>query len=422
MQWLSWDRNLKTRLIGESLFHALFWMYFPFITLYFSNAFGKNIAGVLMTVPPLVGIIGSLLGGHLADRFGRRPIMLLGAFIQVVMFALFSMSISHWMDYLAYIGIGFGGSIYGPASFAMVADITLEKDRRRVFATFVTATNIGAVIGPALGSIFFFHFRNELLWTCTLVTLLYSIAIIFTIRETLPKTVKKAKTSNTIILILKEQWQSYYVIFRDKVFFIYIIAGVLITIAFVQLNLYLAVYVKEFVPTQTLLIWKDWSHSITNTGVFGWMLGLNGLLFVICSLSVTKWFEHWSDRDTLIISAILFGLGMFFVGLTTNIWLLLIFTVIFTLGELICSPVANSFVSKYAPEDARGQYMAASNLQFSVGRFLAPVTIILSEWLPPIGVFGFILLCTWMSALLYVKIFKMISSKYTEKKGTTINS
>lgn len=422
MQWLSWDRNLKTRLIGESLFHALFWMYFPFITLYFSDAFGKNIAGVLMTVPPLVGIIGSLLGGHLADRFGRRPIMLLGAFTQVVMFALFSMSISHWMDYLAYIGIGFGGSIYGPASFAMVADITLEKDRRRVFATFVTATNIGAVIGPALGSIFFFHFRNELLWTCTLVTLLYSIAIIFTMRETLPKSVKKTKTSNTIILILNEQWQSYHVIFRDKVFFIYIIAGVLITIAFVQLNLYLAVYVKEFVPTQTLLIWKDWSHSITNTGVFGWMLGLNGLLFVICSLPVTKWFEHWSDRDTLIISAILFGLGMFFVGLTTNIWLLLVFTVIFTLGELICSPVANSFVSKYAPEDARGQYMAASNLQFSVGRFLAPVTIILSEWLPPIGVFGFILLCTLMSALLYVKLFRIISSRYTEKKRKSINS
>lgn len=422
MQWLSWDRNLKTRLIGESLFHALFWMYFPFITLYFSDAFGKNIAGVLMTVPPLVGIIGSLLGGHLADRFGRRPIMLLGAFTQVVMFALFSMSISHWMDYLAYIGIGFGGSIYGPASFAMVADITLEKDRRRVFATFVTATNIGAVIGPALGSIFFFHFRNELLWTCTLVTLLYSIAIIFTMRETLPKSVKKTKTSNTIILILNEQWQSYHVIFRDKVFFIYIIAGVLITIAFVQLNLYLAVYVKEFVPTQTLLIWKDWSHSITNTGVFGWMLGLNGLLFVICSLPVIKWFEHWSDRDTLIISAILFGLGMFFVGLTTNIWLLLVFTVIFTLGELISSPVANSFVSKYAPEDARGQYMAASNLQFSVGRFLAPVTIILSEWLPPIGVFGFILLCTLMSALLYVKLFRMISSRYTEKKRKSINS
>lgn len=408
MQWLSWDLNLKTRLIGETLFNTLFWMYFPFIALYFSDVFGKNVAGVLMAVPPLMGIIGNLLGGYLTDRLGRRPVMLLGAFIQVGMFTLFAGSISHWFDYLAYIGIGFGGSIYSPASSAMVADLTPEKDRRRVFATFVSAMNIGAVFGPVLGSVFFFHYRSELLWTCTLVTLLYSIAIFFMIRETLSESAKNVEESKTMSLLLKEQWQNYVVIFRHKVFSIYIIAGILFMIAIMQLNLYLAVYVKEFVPAQTLFIWKDWSFFLSNSEVYGWIMGLNGLLFVLCSLPVTKWFEHWSDRNTLILSSILYGLGMFLVGFTTNIWLLFVFTVIFTLGELIHSPVVNSFISKYAPEDARGQYMAASNLQFSIGRFIAPVTMILSEWMAPIGVFGFILLCTLISAVLYVVLFRMI--------------
>lgn len=108
---------------------------------------------------------------------------------------------------------------------------------------------------------------------------------------------------------------------------------------------------------------------------------------------------------------------MFLIGLTTQVWLLLVFTFVFTIGELSRSPVTDSFISKYAPEHARGQYMGAANLQFSVGRFIAPVTIMLSSWFPPVVVFGFILLATILSSLLYVQVFKIIPSSYYERKA-----
>lgn len=394
--------------MGETLFNMLFWMYFPFMTLFFSDAFGKTIASMLMTVIPLIGIVGGLFGGYLSDRLGRRPAMLLGAFMQSAMFALFAISSSQWLEYIAYIGVGLGGSIYSPASSAMVADITPEKDRRMVFATFVTGKNIGAVFGPLLGSIFFIHYRTELLWTCTIVTLLYSLVILWKIRETLPKSNKIQQESYKMSKVFIEQWHNYGLILRDKVFAIYIVAGILVTIAIMQLDMYLATYVKEYVPAQTLFSYKDWSFSLSNSEIFGWMLGLNGLMFVLLVIPVTKWFEHWSDRNVFILSSVLFGVGMFLIGWTTNIWLLFIFTIIFTIGELARSPVTQSFVSEYAPEDARGQYMGASNLQYSIGRFFAPITILLSSWLGPIEVFGFIFLVTLISAVLYVKLFKLI--------------
>ncbi|MFF0829496.1 MDR family MFS transporter [Brevibacillus sp. NPDC003359] len=411
MQWLSWDLNLKTRLVGETLFNLLFWMYFPFLTLHFSDTFGKNIAGLLMTVPPIMSMVGNLFGGFLADRFGRRYVMLSGAFLQTGMFVLFAFSLTSWIDYLAFIGIGLGKSIYSPASSAMVADLTSEKDRRRIFATFATAMNIGAVLGPALGAIFFFQYRSELLWTCALVTFLYTIAIWINVRETLPPSVKSSVDSIHFPSVMKEQWQSYTVILRDKAFAIYILAGMLITIAMVQLDLFLAVYVKEFVPAQPLLSWNEWSLSLGSTEIFGWMLGISGLLFVLCALPVTKWFENWSDRNVFLLSSLLFGVGMFLVGFTTNAWLLFGCVVIFTLGEVMRTPVEQSFVSKYAPENARGQYMGAANLQYSLGRFLAPVTVILSEWIMPIGVFAFILLCSLLSAILYVKLFQIVQNR-----------
>ncbi|MFD0697632.1 MDR family MFS transporter [Paenibacillus sp. GCM10027628] len=422
MNWLKWDLNLKIRLTGDTLFNLLFWIYFPFITLFFSDAFGKSIASMLMAVPPLISLVGSLFGGFLSDRLGRRPAMLLGVFLQTSMFAIFALSSSHWLDYLAYIGLGLGGAIYMPASSAMVADVIPEKERRMVYATFVTGRNIGAVFGPALGSVFFFRYRHELLWTCTTLTMLYFLTILFMIRETLPETAGLTRSGHKLSVILKEQISSYGVIFRDKVFALYIAAGILVTIAFMQLDMYLAVYVKEYVPAQPLLVFRGWTVSLSSTQVFGWMLGLNGLLFVLCALPVTKLFEKWSERNILIMSSLLFGAGMFMIGLTTHAWLLFIFTFIFTIGELSRSPVTDSFISKYAPDKARGQYMGASSLQYSAGRFIAPVTIMLSTWFPPPVVFGFIFLVTILSSFLYVKVFRIIPASYYDHKREEVAS
>lgn len=408
MQIRLWNPNLKVRLIGEGLFNLLFWMYFPFITVYFGTALGSHIAGILMAVPPIFSIMGSLLGGALADRLGRRPVMLLGASLQTVMFALFAMSSSHWMDYIAFIGIGLGGAIYRPASSAMVADLVPAQNRRQIFATFVTANNIGAVLGPALGAIFFFHYRQELLWTCALVLLLYFIAMYIVVHETLPHSAKSSPESSVpITRVFKDQLKGYGIIFRDKVFLVYILAGIFALIPIMQLDLYLAVYVINEVPAQPLFTWMDDSLLLSSTEIFGWVLGLNGLLFVLFVLPVTKWFRHWQERNVFILSSLLSGVGTFALGLGTNIWFLFFITIIFTFGEIVRSPVTQSFISRYAPEHARGQYMGADNLQFTIARFLAPMTVFLSSWVPPMGIFSIILVVACISIALYIQLFRM---------------
>ncbi|WP_340700970.1 MFS transporter [Brevibacillus borstelensis] len=411
MKIRSWNNNLKTRLIGEALFNMLFWMYFPFITVYFGAALGNHIAGILMTVPPIFSLIGSLLGGALADRWGRRPVMLLGAFLQTVMFALFAVSWSHWIDYIAFIGLGLGGAIYRPASSAMVADLVPAQSRRQVFATFATANNIGAVLGPALGAVFFFHYRQELLWTCALVLLLYFIAMYAIVHETLPRSAKNPEAPASISRAFKEQWKGYGVILRDKVFLVYTLAGIFALIAIMQLDLYLSVYVINEVPAQPLFPWNGDTLLLSGTEIYGWLLGFNGLLFVLFILPVTKWFNHWQERNVFILSTLLAGGGTFLVGISTNIWFLFFVTVIFTFGEIVRSPVTQSFISRYAPEHARGQYMGADSLQATIGKFLAPVTVFLSGWMPPMGIFSLILALALISTALYIQLFRM----YVEK-------
>lgn len=181
-----------------------------------------------------------------------------------------------------------------------------------------------------------------------------------------------------------------------------------ITVSIMQLDLYLAVYVRNYVPAQELFSIGGWSVALSSEEVFGWMIGLNGLLFVLLVIPVTKMLDGWSDRNSLILAACLSGFGKFLVGFTTSAWLLFGITVILTIGELIHGPVVQNFVSKYAPENARGQYMGASDLQYSLGRFIAPLTVILSVSLSPVLIFGFIMVCALISAVIYVFMFKIL--------------
>ena len=400
-----WDTNLKIRLLGETLFNLFYWMYFPFIAVYFSQTISLTWAGLMLMVPPIISLLFNLIGGYLADTYGRRPIMILGGAIQTGMFALFALSPSPWLDYGAFLGISVGTALYKPASDAMVADLVDDKNRREVFATFMTMNNVGAVLGPIIGAVLFFEYRSLLLWSCTAVTFCYAVLLFVQLKETMPQREQYEKSSASQVLLL--EFKDYFNMRKDKAFMYYIVAGIFSVIAIMQLDLYLAVYITEYVPLQTLFSWKAWLIQIEGAEVLGVILGLNGILFVLFVLPITKWLKSWTDERVFILSCLLAGLGMFAVGFTTNIWILFFLTVIFTFGEIVRAPVMYNFVSTHAPENARAKYMGAANMQFTLGRFIAPVTVFLAAWLSPIFIFSAILLSALISLILYKKLFRL---------------
>lgn len=67
-----WNSNLKIRLIGETIFNVFYWMYFPFLAIYFSQSFGLGWTGIFMTIPPIISLIAGMVGGSVADRMGRK--------------------------------------------------------------------------------------------------------------------------------------------------------------------------------------------------------------------------------------------------------------------------------------------------------------------------------------------------------------
>ncbi len=206
MRIRDWDFNLKVRLFGESLMNITFWMFFPFLTIYFAEAFGKDKAGLLLILSQVFSVLANLLGGYCADRFGRKTMMVLSAFGQGICFILFAIASSpaiesYWLGFICFTFVGVFGAFYWPASQAMVADVVEEKHRSDVFAIFYTSINIAVVVGPILGALFYVQYRSQLLLIAGIVCILLALVLAKWTRETVPE--------NTAVAGENDKWYSF---------------------------------------------------------------------------------------------------------------------------------------------------------------------------------------------------------------------
>jgi MFS transporter, DHA1 family, multidrug resistance protein B len=419
MKWKDWDTNIKVRLIGEFFVNLLFWMFFPFMAIYFSDELGKQTAGILLVLSQVVGVITNLVGGYCADRYGRKKMMVISAWGQAASFVFFVLANSPWMDspiltFIAFSALGLFGSLYWPASHAMIADVVEEKHRTEVFAVFYTSINISVVFGPVLGSIFFFSHRFELLLACLIGSIILAFVLAKYIKETVPvkkEILEQVGADKKWHEAVWEQLKDYRVIASDKLFLLFILAGILVAQTFMQMDLLLAVYLKEKVPEQTLIAIGNWDLKLTGEKVFGYLISLNGLMVALCTVWMAKWMNRFNEGRVFILSALLYGVSMLVFGGTTMMWVLFAAMVIFTTAELMVVGIQESFISKLAPENMRGQYFAAAGLRFSIGRTIAPISIPLTMWIGFDNTFYLLFVLAVVSAGIYYVMFRAFDKK-----------
>ncbi|MFC4076813.1 MDR family MFS transporter [Salinithrix halophila] len=420
MSWRDWDRNLKVRLLGEGVINVLFWTFFPFMAVYFSESFGKGAAGGLLILSQLVGVFANLIGGWCADRFGRRRMMLIASAGEGIAFLLFAVANSPWyhsplLTFACFTALGVFGSLYWPASHAMVADLVEPKDRNEVFAVFYTAINVAVVIGPIIGGLFFFAYRFELLLFAAAASLMLTVLIGGYIRETVPRQEESGRLPEGKRMkwhhFLFQQLKDYRVIVADRNFMLFILAGILVAQTFMQLDLAIAVYVTEAVPVQTLVAVGQWSIETGGAAFFGWLVAENGFLVVLFTVWVTRWITRYREGNVFIVSSILYGLSMLVLGSSSNLWVAVIAVVLLTAGELAVVGLQESFVAELAPEHMRGQYFAAASLRFSIGRTLAPFAIPLASWVGHAWTFLVLGVIAFISAWVYHVLFRRLEKR-----------
>ncbi|WAI14844.1 MDR family MFS transporter [Bacillus cereus] len=363
------DRNVWIRFIGETLNGIAMMMLMPFFALYLKDKVDSLLqVGVIMALSPIAASFGSIIGGRIADIYGRKPIMIFSMTSNALLMLGF-LFIEGFIPYaILSIFLGLSNSLFHPAASAMVADVTAPEKRTEAYGLLRMGHNIGAAIGPIMGASVVMLSKNLVFIIASSTMLFYALLVFVLIQETMPKSANKEEDNE------KESRVVWKIVLRDKALMIYLLAGIIISMGFSQTEGMLPLHFDN-----------EMKDIFGANNPYPYLMALNGLLVVLFQFQISKWATDKPVGKTMLYGACLFGIGLFFIGwlpkwfggLDTNATIILIMLLfvyaIYTLGEMIMSPVQMTFVANLAPEHLRGTYMGAASLQWITGNAFGPL-------------------------------------------------
>jgi MFS family permease len=322
---------------------------YPFFTLYITRKFnvGMTQVGLIFGVMSIFAMGGTAIGGALADRFGRKKLMLLGLVASGLSSLL--LGLINRFEYVFFIAalVGLVGNMGGPARGAMIADILPEEKRAQGFGMYRVVFNLAVTIGPAIGGLLAARSYFSLFVIDAVASVITAGALYAFIRETNPEASESQKTESTI-----EAFGGYGRVLRDRTFMIFLLATALLVLVMIQMNGTLAVYLRDV-------------HGVLEQQ-FGFILTMNAGMVVLLQFAVTRWIEGLPRFRILAVGALLYAVGMSMYGYVAVYGLFFLAMVIITMGEMLIAPVGQAVATSLAPEDMRGRYMAVYGLSWAV--------------------------------------------------------
>lgn len=346
----------------------------PYIAVYFSSLIGNTITGILVIFVILSGIIGGFIGGYLADKVGRRKMMIMAELGVGITYLFIAIVNSPWIN-LPYISAGlfminllFNGMFF-PASTAMIHDLVKMEQRKFVFTAMYWLGNLATALGTITGAFFFLDYHFIFFLLVGTVSLLSSLVTYLFIKESLVKRQNSVKN-----VVSSSIWSSYYHVLNDRIYMIYLLSCLLIYSFESHLTNYIAIHLRDTMEESSLL------GLITLNGVnmVGILHAENTLLVVFCVGIVSWMMKKLSDYKQYFIGMCLFVFSYCILSYVSSpVWLIIMMLFI-SIGELMYVPINQSLLADLVNENHRSSYLAVNGLIGQGQMILAGLAITIS--------------------------------------------
>lgn len=111
--------------------------------------------GVFVSVYGVMVAIGQGVLGGLSDKFGRKPIIFLGATINALFYVLMVNATTFFLLNVAAVVAGIGLGLMNPAINALITEVTNEENHGLVLGLGNSAIALSQIIAPLLGSMYY---------------------------------------------------------------------------------------------------------------------------------------------------------------------------------------------------------------------------------------------------------------------------
>jgi MFS family permease len=339
--WALWAGILVNRIGGFVV---------PFLALYLTQRRGMPVAeaGAVVSLYGLGAVGAGPVAGLLADRVGRRAVLLASLVGGALFTAALPFVTAPGPLAALVLATGFVGEVYRPAAHAVVGDLVPQPDRVRAFGILYWGVNLGVAIGLALAGLLA-DVSFALLFLGDAAT---SLAFAFVVWRHVPETRPDVPPEG-----MREALGGLVAPLRDRVFLPFLVLHFLLAVVFFQFQLGLPVDMA--------------SHGVS-AAAFGSLMALNGVVIVFLQPLVAGRIGRVDGARAMAVGTALIGVGFGMNALHHSIAWYALAIVVWTIGEIGYLPVASTIPAALAPAALRGRYQGAYSLSWALAFTVAP--------------------------------------------------
>jgi len=341
----AYPRAFKVLFVSALIENTAFGLIIPFLTLYMKNdiKIDEVLIGVVLMGYTLSGIPAMIVGGVLADKIGRRTVLLSSLGLMSLTILMYFFAFDFYSLFAIALVDSFVGTMYMPAANAMIADVIPSGQRPKAFSTLRIGWNVGIVFGPVVGAIIvaassmkvLFVFGAAILFSAFIMNLVF-------IPETKPKDTGEEITFKKVLAVAS-----------DRPFFLLCALTCVFWFFFSQWMSVLPLYSTEELGIQQY--------------EFGLLFAVSAIMVVFLQIPVTSKTELRRRSAVLLLGQFVGSLGFGLIFLAWDFISLLACIVVITIGELVYMSIVSALIADLSPEARRGIYMGFSGFVQTLG-------------------------------------------------------
>ncbi len=331
------------------------------------SEFGDGVEELgLMTMSfALAQMIGAPLMGSLADKKGRRPIILLSLIAVVLQYIGYLLAPSTLFFILIRGAAGFLSAGLFPAAMGVVSDLVPEDRRARWAGIVMGSYAVGMIFGPVIGGVLYdaFGYASPFILSA-IVAFMALIAAFFMVPETRTPEIRRREMLRTRRTNPRPEHKPSIWDALPRPLYIF---ATLLVIDFISS------FSFAFVEPQMIFYFYDvlnWS-----TTQFGVLVGIYGIMSVVGQMGLGQLSDKWG-RKPLIVAGLIPNM-LFFGGLAviTDYYMMMIGAAFAGLGNALIAPAANAFYLDITAEENRSRIIGVKGSFLSLGGVLGPLAV-----------------------------------------------